>query len=745
VEGSLAAHSCKRLQETFSIEEILMRTKARHTARVAAALSSFLLVPVAIGAGTEAGPPPGTLATATFHSATLGEDVAYNVYLPAGYESTAKRYPVLYLLHGRGDSMSAWTQMKSKLDELIADAAIPPTIAIMPDAPWSSRASYYVDSSYRGADPGRPVETAFTTDLLAHVDATYRTIASRDGRVVGGYSMGGYGALRYSLAHPDLFAASIVLSPAVYFPLPPADSSTREFGAFGSGGALFVDSIYRKLNYPAEFPRFSAKSLQSHMFIAVGDDEYQNPGDYTHDLDFEAHVLYKQALRVPNLSAELRVLNGGHDWDVWGPAFEAGAKYAFQFVGRPDVSVMKATLVGTAGEDREGGVAVDSAGNVYEALAAEGSVDGQPNAGLKDVVLIKYDPAGTKLWTREFGTSGTDRAYGLQLDPQGHPVVVGYTNRDLDGGHAGNTSDDIFVAKYDPNGAREWLTQVGTTAADRGYALAIDAAGSIYVGGYTKGNLAATNAGDKDVYLLALASTGGAPLWIRQFGTAGEDKGLAVATGGGHVYLAGMATDTIGTPLAGTTPGGLDGFLAHFDSSGTRTWTAQVGTTADDQLWGVAADASGNATVAGYSAGSLFGPLAGDKDIVVARFDPTGAAALRDQLGTIGNDKGASVALDGAGNTYVSGFSDGNLETNIGKFDAVLVKYAPGLTREWARQFGTTEDDGADAFAEGNVFLATHGTRIWASGFTMGSTATQAQAGSGDVFLTSFDAQGVNG
>jgi enterochelin esterase-like enzyme len=432
-----------------------MRTKVHY----GAALAALLLVPAAIGAAGAATAEPGTIATAAFRSLTLGEDVSYNVYLPAGYASTAKRYPVLYLLHGRGDSMSAWTQVKGRLDQLIADGAIPATIAIMPDAPWSSRASYYVDSAYRGADPGRPVETAFTGDLINHVDATYRTIASRDGRIVGGYSMGGYGALRYSVAHPDLFAASIVLSPAVYFPTSPSDSSTREFGAFGEGGALFVDAIYRNLNYPSEFTRFAAKNLQSHMFIAVGDDEYQNPSGYAHDLDFEASVLYKQAERVPNLSAELRVLNGGHDWDVWGPAFEEGAKYAFQFVARPNVTVMKAVLTGTAGEDREGGVAVDSAGNVYEALSAEGSVDGQPTAGLKDVVLIKYGPTGTKLWTREFGTGGTDRAYGLQLDPQGHPVVVGYTKGDLDGNHAGNTSDDVFVAKYDPNGAREWVTR----------------------------------------------------------------------------------------------------------------------------------------------------------------------------------------------------------------------------------------------------------------------------------------------
>ena len=93
------------------------------------------------------------------------------------------------------------------------------------------------------------------------------------------------------------------------------------------------------------------------------------------------------------------------------------------------------------------------------------------------------------------GTPGVDRAYGLQLDPQDHPVIVGYTKGNFDGEHAGNTSDDIFVTKYDPSGNREWATQVGTTAADRGYGLAIDSSGSIYAGGYTKGSLGGTHRG----------------------------------------------------------------------------------------------------------------------------------------------------------------------------------------------------------------------------------------------------------
>ena len=133
--------------------EAAVSSHLSRAARAGIALSVLLLVPFAVGSGSAADIQPGTLTAAHFRSAVLGEDISYNVYLPAGYASAAKHYPVLYLLHGRGDSMSAWTQVKGKLDAMIADGRIPPTIAIMPDAPWSSRASYYVDSAYGALIP----------------------------------------------------------------------------------------------------------------------------------------------------------------------------------------------------------------------------------------------------------------------------------------------------------------------------------------------------------------------------------------------------------------------------------------------------------------------------------------------------------------------------------------------------------------------------------------------------------------
>ena len=280
----------------------------------------------------------GTVTAKTVLSASLHSDLPYLLYLPPGYDSSgATKYPVLYLLHGRGDKMAAWTTLQPDLDQLISTGRIPPVIAILPDATSSRRAGYYIDSQFTGSNEpklpaGAAMESALTLDLVAHVDAIYPTRADRTHRIVAGYSMGGYGALRFSLAHPELFGAAIVLSPAVYFPLPPPDSSTREFGAFGRGVRTFDDAIYTSLNYPAMIPAFVAKELPLVMFIGVGDDEHAlaDPAEAAHDLDYEAHTLYNKIRRVPKITAQLRVVDGGHNWDTWRPTFVEGVQYVFR-------------------------------------------------------------------------------------------------------------------------------------------------------------------------------------------------------------------------------------------------------------------------------------------------------------------------------------------------------------------------------------------------------------------------------
>lgn len=290
----------------------------------------------------EAGPTPeasaGTLQPGSVDSIVLGKAFDYQVYLPEGYAAGSLHYPVIYLLHGRGDSMYGWEFIKPDLDRMIREGQIPPVIAVLPDFPSSKRASYFVDSQYTDPMlPGEKVETAFFQDLVPHIDATYRTITERSGRAIAGYSMGGYGAVRYPLAHPEVFSATIVLSPAVYVPRPPAGSSALLYGAFGKGDQAFDPEIYTEKNYPALIPSFEAQKLPLYMYIAVGDDEWRNPlpEDYEHDLDFEAHRLYNKITRVRYVVSEFRVLNGGHDSAVWLPAFIEGMMFITRFLDAP--------------------------------------------------------------------------------------------------------------------------------------------------------------------------------------------------------------------------------------------------------------------------------------------------------------------------------------------------------------------------------------------------------------------------
>ncbi|MGW4502722.1 alpha/beta fold hydrolase [Micromonospora sp. NPDC004336] len=701
---------------------------------VAAVLLAFGLAGAAPAAAERL--PAGTLTTASAPSPALGGDIDYTVYLPHGYAAAgATRYPVLYLLHGRGDTMAAWTRVKADLDRLIADGEVPPVIAVLPDAPWSSRGNWYVDSAYTGADdPGRPVETALTRDLVAHVDGTYRTAAHRGARLVGGYSMGGAGALRYALAHPDLFANAVVLSPAVYRPLPPADSSAREFGAFGSGAQRFSDEVYQRLNYPALLPGLDPES-PVRMYVAVGDDEWANPepADAAHDLDYEAATLYNTVRRADAVAAEFRVLDGGHDWDVWRPAFVDGLRRLAPTLSVTPPAGLPGPAYGGAGVDWAGGVAAHPDGATTLGYAASGPVAGQPYAGGLDAVVSRVDATGTR-WTTQFGTPANDRLYGVVPLADGGVIAAGYTRGDLDGRHPGSPADDGFVARLTATGQRTWLTQAGDPAkADRFYAVAAAPDGGAYVAGYTSGSFDGTApAGDKDAVLVRVAPDGSVA-WSRQFGGPGEDKAYAVAVDADGVYVAGGTS----AGLPGTTAlGGTDGWLARFDPAGNRSWATSVGGAGDDLLGGVTVSSTGTVVATGSVGGEA---TAGGTDVLTVAYTAAGRQRWRTVTGGRGADAGADVVALPGGAVAVVGFTGSSLGVPVGGADVLTLRLDVRGRQLGVAQYGTARDDAADAFGEENVYAALGADgRLRVSGLTAG-TLPGGSPGNGDVFLATID------
>ncbi|MCW6007623.1 esterase [Micromonospora sp. CPCC 205371] len=676
-----------------------------------AVLVTLVLV-AAGGAARAEGAKVGTLATASVQSGALGGAVDYTVYLPYGYawkRNAAVRYPVLYLLHGRGDTMQAWTRIKADLDALIADGTVPPVVAVLPDAPWNERGSWYVDSAYQD---GKAVETALTRDLVSHVDATYRTAAHRGARLVGGYSMGGYGALRYALAHQDVFGNALVLSPAVYAPLPPADSSAREFGGFGSGDRAFVDEVYERLNYPALLPGLDADT-PTRMFIAVGDDEWANPdpADAKHDLDYEAATLYNAVRRSDGVAAEFRVLDGGHDWNVWRPAFVAGLTHLSATLSAAPPAGLPAPLRGTGGADWAGGVT--PGGTLAYTVTG---------AGLDAVVE-------TSQWTRQFGTPANDRLYGAVPAADGGVIVAGYTRGDLDGEHPGSPADDAFVAKYTASGERAWLTQVGDAAkADRFYGLTAAPDGGAYVSGYTSGAFAGgTSAGDKDV-VVARIGADGVLGWARQLGGTGEDKAYAVAADGTGVYVAGVTSAGLpGMPYVG----GTDGFLARFDVDGTPRWVVGEGGPGDDLLGGVAVASGGQIVATGFTTSEATG-----RDAVTVAYGGGGAQKWRTVTAGRGGDVGAEVVALPDGGVAVVGFTSSALGVPAGGADGFALRLNTRGKQVSVAQFGSARDDAADPFGEENVYATLDGDRLLVTGRTAGTPVGGEALGNGDIFVT---------
>jgi endo-1,4-beta-xylanase len=142
---------------------------------------------------------PATLQHATFKSPSMGIDVGYYLYLPPGYETSEEKYPVVYHLHGgRPGGEGKSVALANYIDAAIQKGTIKPTIYVFPNG---GPISWYDMPEMKNALG----ESVFVNEVVPHIDATYRTWATREGRALEGYSQGGRGTTRIMFKHPHLF------------------------------------------------------------------------------------------------------------------------------------------------------------------------------------------------------------------------------------------------------------------------------------------------------------------------------------------------------------------------------------------------------------------------------------------------------------------------------------------------------------------------------------------------------------
>lgn len=386
--------------------------------------------------------------------------------------------------------------------------------------------------------------------------------------------------------------------------------------------------------------------------------------------------------------------------------------------------------------------------HIFTVGSTGGALDGNTSAGGQDLFLMKHSLAGHHEWTRQLGSAGHDYATGVAISRPEDPFiyVTGYTFSTLPGvPNSSAGSSDLFLTKYDNGGNPVWSRQLGSSGADNAQAVATDAAGNVYVAGYTTGHLDAnTNLGLKDAFLVKY-NANGEKQWTRLLGTSLNDEARAVTVDAtGAIYIAGL---TFGSLPGNTSSGDSDMFVARYSSAGVREWVKQLGTSDVDVAQGVTTTRAANGTVSvyvsGYTLGAFAGPRLGGYDAVVAQLSGAqGTPGWKVQRGSAGNDFAYGIASDGTETLYFTGTTNYDLGTNLsaGSNDVFLTElHAASGAHKRSRQLGSTHADGS--WDEGDIAFGV--TRIpadgiYVAGYTEGEFADTLLAGGKDVLIAKY-------
>lgn len=430
---------------------------------------------------------------------------------------------------------------------------------------------------------------------------------------------------------------------------------------------------------------------------------------------------------------------------------------------------------GGTSEDVGFSVAYDSNGNVYMTGKFVGSIDfgGGPilsDAGSTDAFLVKFDSEGVHQWSKAIGDFCEDVGYGVCTNTQGDVFVTGrYCGSSIDFNENGwDPSDpssegmgDIFVVKYDGDGLYQWhWTASGSCCGvDYGRAICTDTHGDVWVTGRDEVERYSGST-DYDVFLVKLNDDNGSEeVAYVTFDGPANDEGLAICADGDHVtitgyYSGGVASSTVtfGEDTL-TSNGGKDIFLATFDLSGAHVASNSIGSANDDEAYGIALDGNGDVILTGYFLAQIFFGTngltpAGGKDVFLAKMNRWGTSYYWSKgFGDVYDDKGNGVAVDDAGDIYITGsfiksinFGGKTLYSTGGYPYASAIYVAkmesPG-DHVWSRKFGYFYYDGGmgvAAHSDGNIAL----TGYYKSDDVDFGGGDLPYSGDDDVYLVNF-------
>ncbi len=348
------------------------------------------------------------------------------------------------------------------------------------------------------------------------------------------------------------------------------------------------------------------------------------------------------------------------------------------------------------------------------ASIATGGAHQTAYGGLFDAFLVKLDGTGSMLWATYYGGATYDSGNAVATDALGNAFLIGFTDSPTQIASGGafqtgfNGIYDAFVVKFNPAGTRLWGTYFGGAGDDYGLSAATDNIGNIYFSGQTasSSSLASVGAhqpvwgGNNDAFIAKFNTSGGIN-WATYYGASGSETSFACTTdASGNAYLGGQTTSTTAIATAGAQQtlnvgGTSDAFVAKFNSLGVRQWGTYFGDGGNDAINSMVCDAALNIYVTGGTTSGIniatpncpqlaFG---GVKDAFVVKLNSSSIQQWGTYYGGGGDDFGTGIAYDGTSKFFISGTASsviniataGAYQTSKGgSYDAFLARFANG-------------------------------------------------------------------